>query len=250
MENETKGKTEVNDVKEIKDVKDYKDAKIKIDIDRYRVKEGDTINLKKFATYCDQDVDKSAVKNYAFPQALDEISLLQAKLFAQSTYGLIIVLQAMDAAGKDSTIKHVFSHLDPNGVHVVSFKQPTEEEKDHDYMWRINKALPRRGDIGVFNRSHYEDVIVSRVHNLIEQGKMPKNLISKDIWDIRYRQIRDWETYLNENGFPIFSCTYRRMNSATAWPNESSTSRRTGNFPWQISTNAATGTVTRNCTAK
>ena len=114
MENETKGKTEVNDVKEIKDVKDYKDAKIKIDIDRYRVKEGDTINLKKFATYCDQDVDKSAVKNYAFPQALDEISLLQAKLFAQSTYGLIIVLQAMDAAGKDSTIKHVFSHLDPN----------------------------------------------------------------------------------------------------------------------------------------
>lgn len=87
MENETKGKTEVNDVKEIKDVKDYKDAKIKIDIDRYRVKEGDTINLKKFATYCDQDVDKSAVKNYAFPQALDEISLLQAKLFAQSTYG-------------------------------------------------------------------------------------------------------------------------------------------------------------------
>lgn len=203
MENETKGKTEVNDVKEIKGVKDYKDAKIKIDIDRYRVKEGDTINLKKFATYCDQDVDKSAVKNYAFPQALDEISLLQAKLFAQSTYGLIIVLQAMDAAGKDSTIKHVFSHLDPNGVHVVSFKQPTEEEKDHDYMWRINKALPLRGDIGVFNRSHYEDVIVSRVHNLIEQGKMPKNLISKDIWDIRYRQIRDWETYLNENGFPI-----------------------------------------------
>ena len=85
MENETKGKTEVNDVKEIKDVKDYKDAKIKIDIDRYRVKEGDTINLKKFATYCDQDVDKSAVKNYAFPQALDEISLLQAKLFAKST---------------------------------------------------------------------------------------------------------------------------------------------------------------------
>lgn len=87
MENETKGKTEVNDVKEIKDVKDYKDAKIKIDIDRYRVKEGDTINLKKFATYCDQDVDKSAVKNYAFPQALDEISLLQAKLSRRALTG-------------------------------------------------------------------------------------------------------------------------------------------------------------------
>ena len=97
---------------------------IKIDIDRYRAKEGDKINLKKIATACDIDIDKEAVKTAAFPEALEEINLLQAKLYAQSTYGLIIVLQAMDAAGKDGTIKHVFSHLDPNGVHVVSFKQP------------------------------------------------------------------------------------------------------------------------------
>ena len=176
---------------------------IKIDIDRYRAKEGDKINLKKIATACDIDIDKEAVKTAAFPEALEEINLLQAKLYAQSTYGLIIVLQAMDAAGKDGTIKHVFSHLDPNGVHVVSFKQPNSEEKDHDYMWRINRALPRRGDIGIFNRSHYEDVIVTRVHDLIKEDKLPQNLVNKNIWDTRYRQIKDWERYLGENGFHV-----------------------------------------------
>ena len=176
---------------------------VKIDIDRYRAKEGEKINLKKFPTACDRDVDKESVKMSAFPKSLDELNLLQAKLYAQSTYGLVIVLQAMDAAGKDGTIKHVFSHLDPNGVHVVSFKQPTSEEKDHDYMWRINKALPRRGDIGIFNRSHYEDVIVTRVHDLIRNDKLPKNLVTKDIWETRYRQIRDWERYLSENGFHV-----------------------------------------------
>ena len=147
------------------------------------------------------DVDKEYVKTVSMTAALEELSLYQAKLYAQNTYGLIIVLQAMDAAGKDGTIKHVFSHLDPNGVHVVSFKQPTTEEKDHDYMWRINKALPRRGNIGIFNRSHYEDVVVTRVHDLIENDKIPKDLVDKNIWETRYRQIRDWERYLAENGF-------------------------------------------------
>ncbi len=175
----------------------------KIDLDRYRAKEGEKINLKKFPTMCNEEIDKEEIKTVCMPEALEELSLYQAKLYAQSSYGLVIVLQAMDAAGKDGTIKHVFSHLDPNGVHVVSFKQPTTEEKDHDYMWRINKALPRRGDIGVFNRSHYEDVIVTRVHDLIHEDKIPKDLIKKDIWETRYRQIRDWEKYLTENGFHI-----------------------------------------------
>ena len=177
------------------------EKKVKIDIDRYRAKEGEKISLKKFSTNCDMDVDKEYVKTVSMTAALEELSLYQAKLYAQNTYGLIIVLQAMDAAGKDGTIKHVFSHLDPNGVHVVSFKQPTTEEKDHDYMWRINKALPRRGNIGIFNRSHYEDVVVTRVHDLIENDKIPKDLVDKNIWETRYRQIRDWERYLAENGF-------------------------------------------------
>jgi len=177
------------------------EKKVKIDIDRYRAKEGEKISLKKFSTNCDMDVDKEYVKTVSMTAALEELSLYQAKLYAQNTYGLIIVLQAMDAAGKDGTIKHVFSHLDPNGVHVVSFKQPTTEEKDHDYMWRINKALPRRGNIGIFNRSHYEDVIVTRVHNLISTGQLPRDLIDRNIWMERYEQINNWEKYLYQNGF-------------------------------------------------
>ena len=169
------------------------EKKVKIDIDRYRAKEGEKISLKKFSTNCDMDVDKEYVKTVSMTAALEELSLYQAKLYAQNTYGLIIVLQAMDAAGKDGTIKHVFSHLDPNGVHVVSFKQPTTEEKDHDYMWRINKALPRRGNIGIFNRSHYEDVVMPHVY-----GTYPE-----DVWRARYDQINDFERELAASGCAI-----------------------------------------------
>ena len=175
----------------------------KIDIDRYRVKENEKVNLKKFPTKRDVDMDKGEVKNAFFPEVIEQLKVYQEKLYAQNTYGLIIVLQAMDAAGKDGTVNHVFANLDPGGVSVASFKQPTTEEKDHDYMWRINKALPRRGNIGIFNRSHYEDVVVTRVHDLIENDKIPKDLVDKNIWETRYRQIRDWERYLAENGFHI-----------------------------------------------
>ena len=173
----------------------------KIDIDRYRVKEGDKVNLKKYSTGCDVKIDKAKVKSLYFPETIEKMKDLQEKLYAQNTYGLIIVLQAMDAAGKDGTVNHVFSNLDPGGVKVVSFKQPTTEEKDHDYMWRINKALPGRGDIGIFNRSQYEDVIVTRIHDLIDKGQLPKDLIDKNIWEERYEQINNWEKYLYQNGF-------------------------------------------------
>lgn len=174
-----------------------------INIERYKAEPGKVVHLKDRATSCDVDIDKEKVKMEYFPQILEDLSLLQAKLYAQSTYGLVVVMQAMDAAGKDSNIRHVFSHLDPNGIKVISFKAPTSEEKDHDYMWRINRALPRRGEIGVFNRSHYEDVVITRVHDLIANDKIPKNLVNKDLWDTRYRQINDWERYLFENGFPV-----------------------------------------------
>lgn len=173
----------------------------KIDIDRYRVKANEKVNLKKFPTKRDVDIDKEEVKSTFFPEVIEQLKVYQEKLYAQNTYGLIIVLQAMDAAGKDGTVNHVFANLDPGGVSVASFKQPTTEEKDHDYMWRINKALPPRGNIGIFNRSHYEDVVVTRVHDLIENDKIPKDLVDKNIWETRYRQIRDWERYLAENGF-------------------------------------------------
>lgn len=174
-----------------------------MDIEKYLAKEGTKIDLSEYATACDVDIDKKKVKGELMPQAIDEMNAWQEKLFADSHYGILVVLQAMDAAGKDGTVKHVFAPLNPAGVHVHSFKQPSTEEKDHDYMWRINKELPGRGAIGIFNRSHYEDVIVSHIHELIKSDGMPEKLIKKDIWEKRYRQICDWERYLTENGFPV-----------------------------------------------
>lgn len=171
--------------------------------ERYRVKEGEKVDLSKYATACDADIDKKKVKKELMPKAIEEMNAWQEKLYADNHYGLLIVLQAMDAAGKDGTVKHVFAPLNPAGVHVTSFKQPSIEEKDHDYMWRINKALPGRGEIGIYNRSHYEDVVVTHIHNLIKSAGMPEQLIGNDIWERRYRQIRDWERYLSENGFPV-----------------------------------------------
>ncbi len=183
------------------------ESEYKIDVDRYCVKKGEKVHLKDWPTKCDADVEKADVKETLFPKALAEMKDWQEKLYAQNLAGLIVVLQAMDAAGKDGTVNHVFSRLNPGGVHVVSFKQPSVEEKDHDYMWRINKSLPARGDIGIFNRSHYEDVIVTRVHGLLqkemEEKDLPKTLIDKDIWEERYEQIRNWEKYLYQNGFPM-----------------------------------------------
>lgn len=174
-----------------------------LDVDRYRVKEGKKVDLAKWSTSCDVKMEKEWVKAVYFPNALDTLKEYQEKLFAQGTYGLIIVLQAMDAAGKDSTINHVFSNLDPGGVNVVSFKEPTSVDLSHDYMWRINKELPPRGNIGVFNRSHYEDVVITRLHNLVDKGSLPKELITEDIWKTRYEQINNWEKYLWQNGFPM-----------------------------------------------
>lgn len=172
-----------------------------LDLKRYRVKPGEKIDLKNFSTACDVPIEKSLVKTELFPQAIAEMKEMQEKLYAQNTYGLVVVLQAMDAAGKDGTVNHVYASLNPGGIHVVSFKQPTIEEKDHDYMWRINRALPARGEIGIFNRSQYEDVIVTRVHDLLKEDHLPKKLINNHIWEERYDQIKNWEKYLYQNGF-------------------------------------------------
>lgn len=128
---------------------------------------------------------------------------LQEKLYAENKQGLIIVFQAMDAAGKDGAIKHVMRGLNPQGTHVTSFKQPSSEELDHDYLWRINRALPRRGEIGIFNRSHYEEVIVTQLHNLVDQEQLPETIVNKDIWKNRYDQIKNWESYLTAQGYYI-----------------------------------------------
>jgi PPK2 family polyphosphate:nucleotide phosphotransferase len=137
-------------------------------------------------------------------QGVELLAEYQERLAAQDTYGVLVILQAMDAAGKDGTIRHVMSGVNPQGVSVRSFKVPSAEELDHDYLWRYNRALPRRGDIGIFNRSHYEEVLVVRVHpeNLVRQ-RLPKEARGKDVWKRRYLEINEWEHHLVDNGFKV-----------------------------------------------
>ena len=125
---------------------------------------------------------------------------LQEKLYADATYSILIIIQAMDTAGKDGAIKHVMSGLNPQGTEVHSFKQPSAEELNHDYLWRAHKSLPQRGQFGIFNRSYYEDVLVVRVHDLLGKQKLPAELITGDVWERRFRQINQFERYLNDNG--------------------------------------------------
>ena len=132
------------------------------------------------------------------------LSEYQARLAAQDTWGVLVVLQALDAAGKDGTIRHVMSGVNPQGVAVHSFKQPSAEELDHDFLWRYARRLPGRGEIGIFNRSHYEEVLVVRVHpEILDRQKLPSAAKKKDVWQRRYRQINDWERYLSENGIRV-----------------------------------------------
>jgi len=137
-------------------------------------------------------------------QGVDLLSEYQAKLAAQDTYGVLVVLQALDAAGKDGTIRHVMSGVNPQGVSVHSFKVPSSEELDHDYLWRYAKSLPRRGEIGIFNRSYYEEVLVVRVHpENLERQRLPRKVRGRDVWKRRYRDINDWERYLTDQGLVI-----------------------------------------------
>lgn len=164
--------------------------------DKHEVSEFDagyTANIKK---------DESEA---LLQENIETLSLLQDKLYAFDKYAVLIVFQAMDAAGKDGTIKHVMSGVNPQGCQVFSFKRPSAEELDHGYLWRIQKNVPERGRIGIFNRSHYEDVLIGRVHPEILLGsQIPgiKNVkdLNEKFWDRRYRQINDFERYLTETG--------------------------------------------------
>jgi PPK2 family polyphosphate:nucleotide phosphotransferase len=129
---------------------------------------------------------------------------LQERLYAQDTWALLVVLQALDAAGKDSTIEHVMSGVNPQGCDVHPFKAPSDEERDHDYLWRTSKSLPRRGHIGIFNRSYYEEVLVVRVHpEFLQRQKIPRPLIKKRLWEERYEDINNHELYLTRNGIIV-----------------------------------------------
>ncbi len=145
-------------------------------------------------------VDKGDAKAL-LAEGIERLNELQERLYASDRWSVLIVLQAMDAAGKDSLIEHVMSGLNPQGVEVHSFKQPSAEELDHDFLWRIAQRLPTRGRIGIFNRSHYEEVLTVRVHSeLLARQKLPAPCVTKDIWQQRFDDIRAFERHLARNG--------------------------------------------------
>lgn len=160
--------------------------------------------VSEFDTHFTGDLTKQEA-GALLAEDIEKLSALQGKLYAQDRYSVLVIFQAMDAAGKDGTIKHVMSGINPQGCQVYSFKQPSAEELDHDYLWRINRCLPERGRIGIFNRSQYEDVLIAKVHpEIILSNKLPGITSLEDVtpkfWKKRYRQINDYERYLTENG--------------------------------------------------
>jgi PPK2 family polyphosphate:nucleotide phosphotransferase len=165
---------------------------------RFRLKDidpGDTLNLKS--------EDKPRARE-ALAAGIQALANLQDMLYAQDRWGVLLIFQAMDAAGKDSAIKHVMSGINPQGVEVYSFKAPSAEDLDHEYLWRCFKCLPARGRIGIFNRSYYEETLVVRVHpEFLARQKIPPGLVTSDIWKDRFQDIRSFERYLVRNGIAI-----------------------------------------------
>jgi PPK2 family polyphosphate:nucleotide phosphotransferase len=165
---------------------------------KFRLKDFDPDDIGGF-----RQEDKARAKE-ALEIGVEALATLQDMLYAQDHWALLLVFQAMDAAGKDGAIKHVMSGVNPQGCQVVSFKAPTSEDLDHDFLWRCNRNLPERGRIGIFNRSYYEEVLVVKVHSAILDGqKLPPERRTKDIWKERYRDIRDYERYLDANGVVV-----------------------------------------------
>src|SRR5690348_5008303 len=174
-------------------------------VQHFRVKPGSTVSLPQdFDPRFKADITKKADGEALLEQGVPMLAEYQARLAAQDSYGVLVCLQAMDAAGKDGTIRHVMSGVNPQGVHVSSFKAPSAEELDHDFLWRYARKLPARGDIAIFNRSHYEEVLVVRVHEqILERQKLPTESRQGDVWGRRYRDINNWERYLSDNGIRI-----------------------------------------------
>ena len=165
---------------------------------KFRLKDvdpGDTLHL--------QSEDKPRAKE-VLSNGVQLLAELQDMLYAQDRWAVLIILQAMDAAGKDGTIKHIMSGVNPQGCQVHSFKSPSPEELDHDYLWRCMKALPNKGNIGIFNRSYYEETLVVRVHKeYLDNEKLPPGLDTRNIWKERFQDIRNFERYLTRNGMII-----------------------------------------------
>ncbi|MGC2275967.1 MAG: polyphosphate kinase 2 family protein, partial [Candidatus Binatus sp.] len=170
----------------------------------YRVDHGRKFRLKDFDPADTSGVKSKKRAEKELPRGLERMVELQDMLYAQDRWAILIILQAIDAAGKDGVISHVMSGVNPQGCQVFSFKQPSAEELDHDFMWRSTKCIPERGRIGIFNRSYYEEVLVVRVHKeMLERERMPPSLVTKNIWNERFADINAYEHYLSRNGVVI-----------------------------------------------
>src|SRR5450631_3719827 len=169
----------------------------------YRI-EGKDFRLKDFDPAATAHIHSKDQAQKLLDQSVLELSELQDKLYAQDNWGLLLLFQGMDAAGKDGAIKHVMSGVNPQGCQVYSFKQPSPEELNHDYLWRTTKCLPERGRIGIFNRSYYEEVLVARVHpEILKNERIPGSLFGKNVWEQRFEDIRGLENYLSHNGILV-----------------------------------------------
>jgi PPK2 family polyphosphate:nucleotide phosphotransferase len=177
---------------------------MKIDSEDFRVREGKNVVLKKWPTKLKPYYKTDKQLKKLLQDRIEKMSDLQAVLYASNRYAVLLLFQAMDAAGKDSAIKHVMSGVNPQGCQVFSFKHPSAEELDHDFLWRTTRSLPERGRIGIFNRSYYEEVLIVKVHpELLEAEGVPDAARGQKLWKQRYRSICDLEAHLHRNGTRI-----------------------------------------------
>lgn len=174
-----------------------------MDTGKYLVKKEGKVKLENYGTVEGENAINAEALKEKMPERVERLKELHTKLLAEEEKGIIVVLQAMDAAGKDEAITYLFSNLTAQGLKTTSFKKPSELELKMDYLRRFQKGLPERGQIGIFNRSYYEEVIAPRVHDLLGETPLPDEFIDEQIWDVRYRQINHFEQYLVENGFPV-----------------------------------------------
>jgi PPK2 family polyphosphate:nucleotide phosphotransferase len=170
----------------------------------FRITDGAHFRLKDFDPAETLGLKSKDHAQETLERGVARLSELQAKLYAQDRWGVLLILQAMDAAGKDSTIKHVMSGVNPEGCSVISFKTPSTEDLNHDFLWRTMRSLPERGKIGIFNRSYYEEVLIVRVHpEILAKERMPERVLSDSIWQQRFKDINAFERYLSRNGVVI-----------------------------------------------
>lgn len=175
-----------------------------MDTGKYLVKADQELDLRHYATSEKGGIEERELLDNEIPERVSRLKELHWKLYAEEKKGILVVLQAMDAAGKDEAISYIFSNLNAQGLKTTTLGKPSAREMSHDYLWRIHEALPARGQIGILNRSHYEEVIATRVHDLLGEETIPDHLEKEeDIWPVRFRQINDFERYMVENGFYV-----------------------------------------------